>query len=115
MDGLFAFLFLISLIFLIIGLVSPKASLFWNKNVRTRKKSSMIYGGLTLLFLILFAATSDTKKTANSKDSTTAEAQPVASTETPKEPELTQSQRDSISNAEQERQLEEVKKNTISA
>ena len=29
-------------------------SLFWDKKERTRKKSAIVYGGLTVLFFILF-------------------------------------------------------------
>jgi hypothetical protein len=59
MDSLFAFLLLASFILLIIGFFSPKTSLFWDKKERTRKKSGLIYGGLIILFFILFGAVSD--------------------------------------------------------
>ena len=75
----------------------------------------MIYGGLTILFFILFTATTDTKKTAKSNDTTQPQAETVASSETPKEPEVTEAQKHSIAKAEKEKQLEEIKKNTISA
>ena len=115
MNGLFAFLFFISFVFLIIGLVSPKSSLFWSKNVTTRRKSSRIYGGLTLLFFILFAATTDTKKTAKSNNTTQPQAETIASSDIPKKPEISEAQKDSIAKAEKEKELEEIKNNTISA
>ena len=59
MDSLFALLFLASLILLIIGWVNPKRSLFWDKQERTKKRSSWIYGSLTILFFILFGAVTD--------------------------------------------------------
>jgi hypothetical protein len=62
MDTLFALFFLSSLILLIIGFFSPKTSLFWDKKERTKKKSGLVYGGLTLLFLILLGAVNDPSK-----------------------------------------------------
>lgn len=69
MENLFALLVLASLVLLIIGLFKPTTSLFWDKKERTRKKSSLVYGGLTILFFILFGVTSDRKKadTASNK------------------------------------------------
>lgn len=62
MNSFFALLLLASLLFLVIGIFSPTTSLFWNKEKRTRKKSVLIYGGLTILFFTLFGATVDNAK-----------------------------------------------------
>ena len=43
----FAFLFLI-------GLISPKISLFWYRHERTRKRSAQVYGLFLITFIILF-------------------------------------------------------------
>ena len=68
MDNLFVLLVLASLVLLVIGLINPKTSLFWYKKERTKKKSSLIYGGLTVLFFILFGISSDAKKEVKSND-----------------------------------------------
>ena len=45
MENLFALLILASLVLLVIGFISPKTSLFWDKkNEPTKKRSGMIYG-----------------------------------------------------------------------
>lgn len=62
MDNLFALLILVSLALLVIGLFKPKTSLFWDKKERTRKKSALVYGGLTILFFILFGVATDRNK-----------------------------------------------------
>mgnify|MGYP000891188284 CR=1 FL=1 len=59
MENLFAPLFFISLIFLVIGLFKPSASLFWLKSNPTRKKSTLFYFGLIILSFVLFVFTSD--------------------------------------------------------
>jgi hypothetical protein len=79
MESLLALLFLGSLILLIIGFFNPKTSLFWDKNERTKKKSRLVYGGLTILFFILFGAVSDkTTKNTNQNfiDNVESEAAP---------------------------------------
>jgi hypothetical protein len=68
MDSLFALLCLASLILLIIGLFSPKASLFWDKKERTRKKSALVYGGLMVLFFIFFGVSNDRKLESKSAE-----------------------------------------------
>lgn len=85
MDTLFALLFLGSLILLIIGFFSPKTSLFWDKKERTKKKSGLIYGGLTLLFFILFGAVNDPSKSdtaSNRKEKSSTQTQSVSSEST---------------------------------
>ena len=64
MENLFLLLFLASFILLIVGIFVPKKTLFWDKNNPTRKKSALIYGGLLMLFFVLFGVASDRKKTA---------------------------------------------------
>jgi|GEM_PF-4933121 len=43
----------ISAILFVLGLISPKKSLFFLKNGKTRKNSSIIYGGISLAILII--------------------------------------------------------------
>lgn len=76
MSTLFTLLLLASLVFLVVGFFNPRRSLFWDKKERTKKKSALIYGGLTVLFFILFGVTTDTKSEAKSND----EAQAVQKT-----------------------------------
>lgn len=60
MSNLFLFIFLVSGIFLVIGIISPKSSLFWDKkNKPTRKRSLLIYGITLVTSFILFGVTSD--------------------------------------------------------
>jgi len=59
METLFVLLVLASFTFLVIGIFKPKTSLFWDKTNQTRKKSALVYGGLTILFFILFGVTTD--------------------------------------------------------
>lgn len=90
MDNLFAFLLLVSLVLLVIGLFSPKTSLFWDKKERTRKKSALVYGVLIIFFFILFGSSTDAarqNKSGNTDRTTIA---------LPEEPDLTQTQKDSI-------------------
>jgi hypothetical protein len=65
MTGLFALLILTSLILLVIGVFKPQTSLFWNKTNPTRKKSLLVYSGLTFLLFILFVTTIDKKPISN--------------------------------------------------
>ncbi|WP_198170319.1 OB-fold protein [Mucilaginibacter arboris] len=103
MENLFALLLFASLIFLVIGLFKPATSLFWDKNEKTRKKSFLVYGGLTILFFILFGVTADKKKTGSSDTSSlTTETQTAENAQV-------------STQAEKERELAEIKKNTISA
>ena len=62
MATLFSLLFFASIILLFIGFFNPKKSLFWDKQERTSKKSSLIYGGLAALSLIAFAKVNDAAK-----------------------------------------------------
>ncbi len=77
MANIFAFFALVSLVLFIVGLFSPKTSLFWFDKERTVKKSAIAYGGLLFLFFILFSAVNkpnlegiqENKSTPNSETS----------------------------------------------
>ncbi len=57
METLLALVFIFSIILLILGLINPKISLFWDRENATRQKSNFIYGGLAILsFIILLVA-----------------------------------------------------------
>ena len=74
MGTLFSLLTVVSIFLLIIGIFSPKTSLFWYKQERTRMKSTLIYGISMIVFVALFGKTSDNKNTnANSKGETQTE------------------------------------------
>lgn len=64
MDTLFALIILASLVFLIIGIFNPNATLFWYKKEKTRTKSSIIYGIAFIASFVLFGVSTDTNKTA---------------------------------------------------
>lgn len=54
---LFIVLFLLGFLLAIIGLVSPKVSLFWRKGKRSRKFSTLFYGFVTLFsFIMIFVS-----------------------------------------------------------
>lgn len=115
MENLFALLVLASLILLVIGFISPKTSLFWDKkNEPTKKRSGMIYGISLVASFILFGVTSDGKKSSNNSSSTTENA---ARTEKVEEPKivLTQLQLDSIENEKTQAIIKEREDQTIKA
>lgn len=115
MENLFALLVLASLILLVIGFISPKTSLFWDKkNEPTKKRSGMIYGISLVASFILFGVTSDGKKSSNNSSSTTENA---ARTEKVEEPKivLTQLQLDSIENVKTQAIIKEREDQTIKA
>jgi len=60
MDNLFLFLFLASVIALVVGLVKPTAFSRFLKERATRKNAAKIFGIATIIFFILFAVTTDT-------------------------------------------------------
>lgn len=62
MDSLFLLLLLVSLVLLVIGIFSPKTSLFWEKKTQTKKKSAITYGFLAIVFFILFGISSDSNR-----------------------------------------------------
>jgi hypothetical protein len=59
MSDLFLALLLLSFSLLFIGIIKPKASLFWHNKERTRKKSFFIYSLSMITFFILFGITID--------------------------------------------------------
>jgi len=62
MENVYTLLVLASFVLLVVGVFSPKKSLFWDNNAPTRKKSALIYGGLTFAFFVLLGITVDPKK-----------------------------------------------------
>lgn len=101
MENLFALLVLASLVLLVIGLFSPKTSLFWDKkNAPTKKRSSFVYGIGLISSFILFGIFTDGKKATNSTSknnnlsTTINEAKSAIATSSA--PTLTQQQLDSI-------------------
>lgn len=84
MESLLSLVFLATLILFIIGLFNPNKSLFWDKTERTKKKSSLIYGGLAILTLIAFGKIDKTKNYGDDQNSTynsTQEPKPNLSTD----------------------------------
>ncbi len=69
MENLLAVLLLISVFLFIIGLFSPKTSLFWYKNERTRTRSSLIYGLSAIIFFALFGITAPDVATTQAENS----------------------------------------------
>lgn len=59
MEDLFILLILASLFLFIVGFFSPSKSLFWFKGRRTKRKSTITYGSLALLFFVLFGLSTD--------------------------------------------------------
>lgn len=54
MGDILVLLILANLVMLVIGFISPKTSLFWLKDERTRKKSAQVYGMFIITFVIIF-------------------------------------------------------------
>lgn len=98
MENIFAILTLISFIFLIVGIFSPARSLFWYNQDKTRKKSTLIYGGLLIFCFVMFGISTDSKVKAGASDKTSSKI----SEDVKSEPKLTAVQRDSIRIAEHE-------------
>jgi predicted nucleic acid-binding Zn ribbon protein len=53
LETILVLLILANFVLLVIGLISPKTSLFWHKHERTRKKSIEIYGIFLITFIIV--------------------------------------------------------------
>lgn len=68
MNNLFIFLSLVFFVCLIVGLIKPTFFSRFSKSGITRKKIGLIFGVGTLVFFILFAATTDTDKKKNEVD-----------------------------------------------
>jgi uncharacterized membrane protein len=69
MDNFFAFLFLVSFILLIIGLIKP-SNLSFVKKEMTRKNVLLLFGSLIVVFFVLFGITTDstTQNQENNKE-----------------------------------------------
>lgn len=65
--GFFGVLFLLSLVLFIAGLIKPQNVVFWSKK-KNRKKSSLVYGILALVFIIIFSATAPSDPLSTSKE-----------------------------------------------
>ena len=81
MNGLFLFFFLVSMVCLIVGLIQPKVFSRFFKDKATRKFIGLAFGIATVLFFILFVATSS-KSTPTTSPATTTNNTP-SKTETP--------------------------------
>ena len=115
MENLFAFLVFISMALLIIGIFSPKASLFWDrKNEPTKKRSAMIYGISLAFSFVLFGLNTarhySDPLTPNESGNTA-----TATIQAPGPPPLTQQQIDSIEAEKAEAAYNERKDKTIKA
>jgi hypothetical protein len=87
LENVYATLVLISFVLFLVGVVSPKKSLFWDKKAPTRKKSALIYGGGLFLSLVLLGSSVDPKKNLKGN---TASAATDAPTEAPVEKPLSE-------------------------
>jgi hypothetical protein len=72
---IFFLLLFVTIIFLIIGLISPKTSLFWSKR-KNRKFSSLIYGASAIVLIILVSITAP--KTATPVSATASNSKVVS-------------------------------------
>lgn len=112
MENLFAILILASLILLVIGFLSPKTSLFWDKkNEPTKKRSATIYGISLVASFILFGIFSDKSKTSENTSNTATTAERIEQNK----PALTQQQLDSIENVKHQEVIKERENQTIKA
>jgi hypothetical protein len=115
-------LLLVGLLFLVIGLISPKKSLFWMKENPTRKKSALIYGGLVVLSFILFGTTVDAKKGQDTASATSTATVSSDKAEEPTEKPLTEEDKKKITaeyeakyKAQAEEEAKERAAQTVSA
>jgi hypothetical protein len=115
MENLFALLVLASLVLLVIGIFSPKTSLFWDKkNEPTKKRSGMIYGISLVASFILFGIFSDSKKSTSSSSSS-ADNSTATEKVAENKPAMTQQQLDSIENEKNQAVIKEREDQTIKA
>jgi hypothetical protein len=82
MNVIFFLLLFVAIIFLIIGLISPKASLFWFKR-KTRKFSSLIYGVSAIVLIVLVSITAPKTVTAAPTIATTKSSSSASSNKAP--------------------------------
>ncbi len=106
MEGFVALLIFADILLLVVGFFSPKTSLFWYKQERTKKKSLTYYGLSLIVLFILFGAFSD--KTTDVKDNSSV-------SDNSSVPELTQVQKDSISEVNRITEIETRKNQTFTA
>jgi uncharacterized membrane protein len=72
MSNLFLALFLVAILALIVGLISPKLVIHWSaKEKRTRGRVALIYGTAIVVLFIAFGITSP-KQSSNSPNQTAA-------------------------------------------
>lgn len=115
MENLFALLVLASLVLLVIGIFSPKTSLFWDKkNEPTKKRSGMIYGISLVASFILFGVFSDSKKSTSSSSSS-ADNSTATEKVAESKPAMTQQQLDSIETEKNKTAIKEREDQTITA
>ncbi len=69
MENLFFILLLVSFFLTILGLFSPKTSLFWTKTNQSRGKSILIYGVTTIIFFVVYGETTNSNKDELKSDS----------------------------------------------
>jgi len=106
MEGFVALLIFADILLLVVGFFSPKTSLFWYKQERTKKKSLTYYWLSLIVLFILFGAFSD--KTTDVKDNSSV-------SDNSSVPELTQVQKDSISEVNRITEIETRKNQTFTA
>ena len=113
MESIFGLLILLSFVMLIVGLISPKSALFWDKkNAPTRKRAALIYGISLVACFILFGTVSDN----NPKDNNVSEDTSVTiEEELDVKPILTQQQIDSIEAEKIKIKFKERENQTITA
>ncbi|NCD01163.1 hypothetical protein EOL94_03670 [bacterium] len=99
MDNFFAFLFLVSFILLIIGLIKP-SNLSFIKKEMTRKNVLLLFGSLTVVFFVLFGITTD---------STTQNQENIRENKITENNSVEQSQEEEISSEESEPSAENIK------
>lgn len=80
MVNLFGFLFLISIILFILGIINPQWVPLFIKGQKTRKRATIFYGIAIIVFFILIGITAPSSQTVNKNTST------VSSTEGVKKP-----------------------------
>ena len=80
MNNLFLFIFLISPILFIIGLIKPQ--IFYKIKITNRKTISLVFVGLFLISFILFGITSDSNKNKEVKNNSASSSAIEISTST---------------------------------
>ncbi|MCX6812781.1 MAG: hypothetical protein NTW79_04190 [Candidatus Berkelbacteria bacterium] len=89
MNGLFLFLFLVSIVCLVAGLIQPKVFSRFFKDKTSRKFVGLIFGIATVLFFVLFGVTSNKSTPTTSPTTTTKTETPAATTQKTETPTTT--------------------------